>query len=188
MSVRSVPRLPRVATTVSKTAGRIRTGGGATGTIRPSTSPRMPTSGFEDRGAHLSPCTPVPDEGYRSRFAQNPDGAPLRSVRGDGSSGGSTDCCYRCSAAVPTGSAVGHCRTDLSARGYRYRRTGNGRKDLDHRCGGARNNRGYLLPRLTTRRPVDRDGSLEHADLGLEGRPNIRRHSDPRHSLGPGAC
>src|SRR5467141_1996068 len=27
-----------------------KTGGGATGTIRPSTSPRMPTSGFEVRG------------------------------------------------------------------------------------------------------------------------------------------
>ncbi len=27
-------------------------GGGATGTIRPSTSPRMPTSGFEVRGIH----------------------------------------------------------------------------------------------------------------------------------------
>jgi hypothetical protein len=33
------------------------TGGGATGTIRPSTSPRMPTSGFEVRGNH-SPARP----------------------------------------------------------------------------------------------------------------------------------
>jgi hypothetical protein len=45
---------------------RFKTGGGATGTIRPSTSPRMPTSGFEDRGAHLSPCTPVQGRGYRT--------------------------------------------------------------------------------------------------------------------------
>jgi hypothetical protein len=29
---------------------KFKTGGGATGTIRPSTSPRMPTSGFEVRG------------------------------------------------------------------------------------------------------------------------------------------
>src|SRR6266852_2360428 len=58
--VRSQSPLPSVATAASCTTRPIRIGGGATGTIRPSTSPRMPTSGFEDRGAHLSPCTPVP--------------------------------------------------------------------------------------------------------------------------------
>ena len=34
------------------------TGGGATGTIRPSTPPRMPTSGFEVRGAIVRPRSP----------------------------------------------------------------------------------------------------------------------------------
>src|SRR5713101_9283776 len=35
-----------------KTAGLIRNGGGATGTIRPATSPRIPTTGFEGRGSY----------------------------------------------------------------------------------------------------------------------------------------
>ena len=61
--VRSQSPLPSVATAASGTTCPTGNGGGATGTIRPSTSPRMPTSGFEDRGAHLSPCTPVRDEG-----------------------------------------------------------------------------------------------------------------------------
>src|SRR5207237_5907378 len=46
---------------VRRSLPKFETGGGATGTIRPSTSPRMPTSGFEDRGGHLSPCTSVRD-------------------------------------------------------------------------------------------------------------------------------
>src|SRR5438552_3625968 len=61
-----------------------KTGGGATGTIRPSTSPRMPTSGFEDRGAHLSPCTPVRDEvkgQRRSSVGGRPSACNRRSAR-----------------------------------------------------------------------------------------------------------
>jgi hypothetical protein len=40
---------------------KFKTGGGATGTIRPSTSPRMPTSGFEVRGIQrlLRPHTSI---------------------------------------------------------------------------------------------------------------------------------
>jgi hypothetical protein len=35
-----------------------KTGGGATGTIRPSTSPRMPTGGFEVRGRLIRQSSP----------------------------------------------------------------------------------------------------------------------------------